>query len=219
VALILDPTGAATAVAKLAADDRGIQALAKERHALSTMSDIVPHPLRAPTVLDADDGLLLLEAIQWRPRRRPWHLPAEVARALGVFHAAGRRNGSSIAHGDFAPWNLLQTGAAWVVIDWEDLRTDAPPFYDVFHYLVQSCALLGRPSKTDLVQGLTQPDAPMGTLFQSYASGAELDTGDLVQHFLDYVALSRSTLDPAVPDGRRGMRVRDALVHLAKGVR
>jgi hypothetical protein len=218
VALILDPTGGATAFAKLAADDRGKQALAKEQRALSAVSDMVPQPLRTPAIIDSHDGLLLLEAIPWHPRLRPWHLPIEVAHALGVFHAAGRRDGSSIAHGDFAPWNLLETTEAWVVVDWEDLRIDAPPFYDVFHYLVQACALLRKPSPMDIVLGLTRVDCPTGMLFQSYASGAQLDTRSLVQHFLDYVALSRSTLDAATPDGHRGMQVRDALVRLVKEV-
>ena len=66
--------------------------------------------------------LLLLEAVEWSPRLRPWVLPSEVAFALGRAFAASADGGDrGMAHGDFAPWNLLRTSDGWVLVDWERL--------------------------------------------------------------------------------------------------
>jgi len=119
------------------------------------------------------------------------------------------------AHGDFAPWNLLETEQGWVVVDWESCRLEAPPFYDLFHYLVQSCALLGQPSQDAIVRGLIQGEGRIGTLAQAYAEKAGVVTDDLRIPFLEYLSLSRSDIDPSEPDGRVSLGVRD---HLARRI-
>src|SRR6266545_189106 len=213
VALILGEDGTPFAVAKVASDDLGRVALGREAHALETLGPLLSVPLRAPRILHHDDGLLLLEALSWRPRPRPWILPIEAARVLGSFFATGRsQNGMGPAHGDFAPWNLLETSRGWVAVDWECARLKAPPFYDLFHYLVQSCALLGQPSQDAIVRGLTRGEGRIATLVHTYAGSAGIATDDLTGRFLEYVALSRSDIDPSEPDGSIGLRVRDQLV-------
>lgn len=50
-----------------------------------------------------------------------------------------------IEHGDFAPWNVLQTGPSSVVaIDWEHSETQGFPYLDSAHYLLQTAALVKR---------------------------------------------------------------------------
>lgn len=212
VALILGEDGAAYSVAKVASDDAGRAALGREVYALETLGPLLPPPLRAPRILHHDEGVLLLEAVSWRPRSQPWILPAEAARALGGFFAAGRsKTGGGPAHGDFAPWNLLDTERGWVMIDWESGRSQAPPYYDLFHYLLQSCALLGRPSQDAIVEGLTRGRGTIAALIRAYAEGAELATDGLAKYFLEYIHLSRSDIDTSRPDGKVGLRVRDQL--------
>ena len=211
VALILDGSGVARAVAKVALDHASREALDRESLALGSLGPLLPPPLRAPHVLDYYDGLLLLEAVRWRPRLRPWRLHADVARAIGSFYAAGRTSaGVGPAHGDFAPWNLLETDEDWVAVDWEAGRKDASPFYDLFHFLVQSCALLGRPSQNALLLGLAG-EGEVAQLVLAYASGAHLAADDAREHFLTYLRVSRTTLDSAAPKWRAGIQVREDL--------
>jgi aminoglycoside phosphotransferase (APT) family kinase protein len=67
-----------------------------------------------------------------------------------------------VAHGDFAPWNLLETASGcWGVIDWENCRQSADPYFDLFHYLVQSSSELRRPRKQAILDGLELPAGPV----------------------------------------------------------
>jgi Phosphotransferase enzyme family len=54
---------------------------------------------------------------------------------------ADRSIPAGLVHGDFAPWNLLDGGHAVGVVDWEEARFDGPPFWDIWHYAVQTAAL------------------------------------------------------------------------------
>jgi hypothetical protein len=210
--LILGEDGAPCGLAKIASDAAGRTALGREVEALKTLGPLLPPPLGAPRILDYDDGVLLLEAASWRPRARPWILPIEAARALGIFFAAGRpKDGGGPAHGDFAPWNLLQTDRGWIVVDWEHARSEAPPYYDVFHYLVQSCGLLGHPSPDAILEALTRNQGAIAALLRAYAEGAGIPPGNPSSCFLEYLDLSRQGIDPDAPGGRASLRVRDEL--------
>lgn len=213
VVLIMDRAGQPRAVAKLATDASGAAPLAREADALERYGDLLAAPLSAPKVLARADGLLLLEAIPWRPRARVWKLPPQVARALGAFYRAGATEGagSGLAHGDFAPWNLFATGSGWVAADWEEAHDGAPPFWDLFHYLVQGHALLGRPRRAELDAGLAGRGW-VGRALAAYAAGAGLDAGDGRLHIGAYLRDSTRYLDPADSDGRKGLAARAALI-------
>jgi hypothetical protein len=212
VALIIDRTGTATAFAKIALDQAGREALNREASSITTLGPLLSAPLRAPQILQHEDGLLLLEAVDWRPRLRPWKLSADAARALGYFYATGGPTHEvGLAHGDFAPWNLLETKDAWVVVDWESGSEAAPPFYDLFHFLVQSCALLGRPTQREVLQGVTRTEGDLARLVQAYADGAGISADDMSRHFLTYLRISSSALDPTGPNYGAGIRVRQQL--------
>lgn len=212
VALVLDGDGTACSVAKVAADEAGRVALRAEARSLVELAPLLSSPLRAPKILHHDERLLVLEAVSWRPRAEPWKLPIEVARALGCFFAAGASSSQmGPAHGDFAPWNLLETSRGWVAIDWESARSEAPPFYDLFHHIVQACALLGHPTQDEILRGLKDEAGHIGHSISAYAAAAGLTTKDAKEYFLQYIDLSRSDIDAATPDAVVGLRVRAEL--------
>ena len=189
VALVLAPS-ATPKLVKLASDEDGRRALSREARALETLARNLPPPLAAPALLHQEPGLLVERAVRWQPRARPWLLPEEVAFALGAFFRRGatRRVGVLVgpAHGDCAPWNLLRTHDGWVLVDWEDAREQAPPFFDLFHFLVQSHSLLGRPSAQAIVEGM-HGRGYVGDLVRAYAAGARLDASEAASLLIAYL--------------------------------
>jgi hypothetical protein len=181
IALVVGETGAAHAVVKLATDEAGRSALAREVEVLESRARLLAPPLSAPGVVAYESGVLVLAPVPWRPRRRPWLLPDEVAHALGAFFAAtageALEGRAGFAHGDFAPWNLLRTDDGWVVVDWEAAWDGAPPFFDLFHYVVQAHWLLRRPHAGELLEGVGGK-GPLGRTISAYAAGAGLDPAD-----------------------------------------
>jgi thymidylate kinase len=212
-ALVLDGrTGAALAFAKLAIDDDGPASLTAEVEAARRLLPALPPGLRAPRVLHHEQHLVIYETVAARPRRRPWWLPPEVAFDLGRFHRAGRgANGSGPAHGDVAPWNLLWTGSHWYLVDWSDARTDAPAFEDVFHFLVQAHALLGRPGRAALLEAF-DGRGRFGDVIRRYAAGAQLEVGLARELIPDHLQRTLATLDRSAPHARRGVQAREALL-------
>jgi Phosphotransferase enzyme family len=216
VALILDGQGECRAVAKVASTEVARHALAREAEALRKFGPALGSPLQAPRIIDQSEGCLLLEPVRWHPRSRPWLLPEEVAAALGTFFRNGASDGAAgRAHGDFAPWNVLATTDGWTVLDWEEARTDAPPFYDLFHYLVQSHALLGRPSRNRLLQGL-EGLGWVASAIRSYANASGTSCAGVDQHLLNYLRESGERL-AATSKSERAFVRRAELVSALKG--
>jgi Phosphotransferase enzyme family len=218
VALILDEQGRARALAKLAAEKAGQAALAREAGALTTLAPLLRPPLHAPRLLGAADGLLVLEAVGWRPRVRPWRLPEPVAAALGRFFRAGpvEREGEVLGplHGDLAPWNVLSTGRGWTLIDWEDAAGSGQPFYDLFHYLVQAHVLLGRPLRPVLLAGL-RGRGWVGRAIQAYADGAGIADADATDRFLAYLSWSAARQRDTAA-GAMGRAARERLIGVVR---
>ena len=193
--LALDPTGRPIAVAKVAADPVGRQRIVQEGDIGERLRLALPAPLCGPRLLASGDGYLLYEAVDWVTRSRAWELPEDVAFAMGRFHAAGRVDGvdAGYTHGDFAPWNLLRTATGWSLVDWADARDDGPAFFDPLHYLVQSHALLGRPSRDEILDGV-RGEGPVAAILAAYARGAGLDTTDLPTRLADYLDSSEHSV-------------------------
>jgi hypothetical protein len=147
----------------------------------------MPASVRAPKVLDSGDGWIGLEGFEYVPRRRPEEIPLDVAEALGTFYRHGARNGGGLAHGDFAPWNLLQLAEGWALVDWEDAKDRAEPFHDLFHYAFQSHALINRLSAPSVVEGFLRVVGPLGAAARIYASAADLDHRDVPAYFRAYL--------------------------------
>lgn len=214
-ALILDAHGDPHVFVKVATDLAGIRALEQEAAHIEDLGPLLPPPLRAPTVIDRAEGVLVLHAERWEARWRPWCLDHDVARAIGGFFAARKhedRDGLPVgpAHGDFAPWNLLRTGDGWVVVDWEHAAHDHPAFYDLFHHLVQTHILLHRPTRRDVLDAVAGT-GPMAGVVHGYAEAAGVDVGLAPQLFRTYLRLSASALDPGRSDGRAGLELRSRL--------
>jgi hypothetical protein len=207
VALVVGASGRPVALGKVATDPAGREGLEAEAEALRSFGSRLQAPLAAPELIGASGGVLVFDVVDYRPRLRPWRLPAEVARAIGAFYRSAEGGAS---HGDFAPWNLLRRGSRWVLIDWEHARGDAPPWHDVWHYLVQGHALLGRPSQDELVAGW-RGSGWVARALRAYAEGAGLAPEDSERWLDPYLESSKADLDPARPDGIVGLRARRRL--------
>jgi hypothetical protein len=191
VALILDGRGRPVAVAKVALEEPGRLAIAREAAALAGLAGRLTPPLAAPQLVAHETGLLITSAVTWRPRRAPWKLPLPVASALGAFFRtsqAGYEPGGP-THGDCAPWNLLETAGGWTLVDWEAAQPNGRPFHDVFHYLVQAHSLLGRPTGAAIVQG-SSGDGAIGRLVAAYAEAADLDPSSAPDQLRFYLRTS-----------------------------
>jgi energy-coupling factor transporter ATP-binding protein EcfA2 len=210
VAIVLGRDGRARFVAKVATDEEGSRALAREGSTLQRVVDSLPPPLVAPRVLAQEESLLIVNAVPWQLRVRPWVLPLEVAYALGSWFASTRRRTPDgvvgFSHGDCAPWNLLPVGDRWCLVDWEAANDQATPFVDLFDYVVQAHALFHRPSRKQLMEGLVGKGW-VGAAAQAYADGSGMPTSGLEQFFMTYLRTALCTPDPGHDAGRT---VRDA---------
>jgi hypothetical protein len=220
VALLLDERGACEAVAKIAIDPSGTRALEHEEAAIGRFRDGLPEPLRAPRVLHAESGLLLLEPFEWVPRQRPWELEEPVARALGEFFRSGKREAeggwTGPAHGDCAPWNLLWVSPGWALVDWENAGEEAA-FHDICHYIVQSHALLGSPSASSVLEGFLGGRGRVGRAIAAYADAAEIPPESAPEALAGY--LERAIRDGICRTGveRKGARRRRRLLGGLRG--
>jgi glycosyltransferase involved in cell wall biosynthesis len=209
VALAVNDQGKRVVVAKVARDQAGRAKLRQEREQMETWAPFLPKPVTAPNVLAYDDGILVLKAVRWQPRHLPWRLSEDVAHALGGFFKRSMRGPSEMigaAHGDCTPWNLLLSqDGEWTLVDWEDARSEAPPFFDVFHYLVQSNQELLVPRRTAIVDGLSGKGW-IGGVIGAYAEGAGIPAETAGKFFEQYLKDSSSSLGPLAP--RRGFQVR-----------
>jgi hypothetical protein len=197
-AAILESEGSCRGIAKVATEPVGVEALRREAEAIDMFGSLLPPPLSAPRILAKDPGVLLLEPVAWRPQPRPWRLEAEVANGLGVFfRATGPRDKTveGLAHGDCAPWNLLQTRRGWVLVDWEAATSNAPPFYDLCHYLIQGHTLLRRPSWDELRKGFLDGVGWIGTLVKAYADGAGVNAEEAPIFLESYLRTTRARME------------------------
>jgi hypothetical protein len=213
IAMIVDERGICRAVAKIATGTAGQLALEREASALLSLGKLLAPPLRAPRLLAQDEGLLVLEAVQWVPRWRPWFLPDEVARALGTFFRAGTKDGGHVGptHGDFAPYNVLQTNRDWVLVDWEQAHDKGQPFFDLFDYFVLAHLSFYCPSQRALLEGL-EGKGWVGRAIAAYAEGAQLHGEQLQETFISFLASRNESLDPATPTGRATLPVLEKLL-------
>jgi hypothetical protein len=211
VALIVGEQGDCHGLAKIATDSTGRSALDNEARALDSLAKLLPPPVSAPRLLARDTGLLLLEPVRWVPRRSPADLPDQVARAMGAFFCAHRDGELGPTHGDFAPWNLLETERGWVLVDWEEARDRDRPFFDLFHYLFMAHQNLAAYSRDDFLDGL-EGKGPIGRAIAAYAEGADLHDVELRELLVFYLRSSSERLNLASPDGRSDYRARQRLL-------
>jgi hypothetical protein len=213
--LLMGASGECTAVAKMAFDESGRAALAREAVGIHAARGTLSGCVRPPHLQNAGDGLLLLDAVAWQPRLAPWRLPREVAHSLGVYSKTqgDPRSGTVGAHGDFAPWNLLQTQGAWVLLDWEYASPSKPPFFDLWHYLLQAHILLGRPSAKTLVGALKGESGWVRDAVVEYARGLGRSPEDAKNYFEAYIAASAERIGGDPRQIRHGLRLRSQLQH------
>ena len=211
VALVIDAGGRARKLIKLSTAVDGVAALHREADSLARFAGRLAPPLRAPRLLEAAADALVFEPVDWRPRRRPWELPPDVAYAMGCFALAGANDGT-VAHGDFAPWNLLMSRDGWTLIDWEKAGSGYPAMFDLFHYLVQSHCLLGRPSRDEIVGALVHRRGAVARTISCFLTGMRADVDALDDGLVRYLDASRDTLDSGLARHEVAIRARDRLL-------
>jgi thiamine kinase-like enzyme len=131
---------------------------------------------------------------------------------MGAFFGAnGADELMGLTHGDFAPWNLLKTERAWVLVDWEEARQRDRPFFDLFHYLFMAHLNLGEFSQEALLEGL-EGKGWIGRAIAAYAEGARLHDVDPRDLLIFYLHSSSQTLNLATPDGLSDYQRRQKLL-------
>jgi hypothetical protein len=202
-AAIITRSGATRAFVKVALADAGKVDLAREAETVRRLGPRLPHPLRAPELLESREGIVVYEAVNG-PSPGP-QIPEEIARTLGSFYAS-----SSAAHGDVAPWNLIHQDGRWILLDWEYAIEESTPFYDLWHYIVQCHALLGSPTSAEIQTGLAG-SGWIADRIRIYAAAASVPEKDARAALVSYAGASRAKLDPSSDDGRRGLVARDII--------
>ena len=212
VALILDATGVAVWIAKISCDPVSDAQLSAEAAALERYGALLPTPVRAPRLDRVETGLLVFEPIHWRHQPAPWRLEPAVAEALGhLHHVEQQTDGTGIGHGDVAPWNLLRTKTEWYLVDWESAGPGYLPYHDLFHHLVQSHSLLGRPRADAIVDGL-HGRGWVGRNLRAYAAAAGVEL-EMARHYLaTYLERSMPAAEATKSDARRERAARRALL-------
>jgi len=217
-AMLVDRDGRARLIGSVATSDEARQRLEK-KHAATCLVHSMPPPLSTPWIVVHNPSVLLFEPVAWRLRWRPWRISPEVAASMGAYHAAISGNSHrSPSHNDFAPWNVLRSRDGWIVLDWEDpdWRVEAP-FQELFHYLVQSHALLGRPTLRALLAGL-EGRGWVGAAIEAYRREARRPVEDVRTNFVSYLRSSIPRVDRSVPEGAKEVRVRVRLLRLLQPV-
>jgi hypothetical protein len=200
VVLLCTARGTPVAVAKVGVDEPAKAALEREAVNLERLGGLLAPPLSAPKLLATGDGVLLLVPEHAGPRRHPHRMPDDVAFALGRFFRADAPEaeaGHGLAHGDSSPWNLLRTERGWVLLDWEHADEAALPFHDLFHFLVHSHSLLGRPAAHEILDGLRGKGWVAGAI-AAYARGAKLPVAGATSYLNAYLERSLDETDELV---------------------
>lgn len=205
--LVLGPDDVPMSLIKVAEDPVGRAELAWEAEMAVRLGSRLGGGVSAPKVLERGDGFVSLEAVRWSPRWDAAQLPVDVAIALGRLYREGadEPGGPGFAHGDFTPWNLLRTTSGWSLIDWEHARIDAPPFFDLFRFVVQSSAFLGRPRPEAILAAL-RGDGPLGPAFIAYAEVAGVDLDAAPGHLATYLEADLAGLRAEGEEDVRGVR-------------
>lgn len=189
-AMTMTAAGEPHALVKVAVSDEAVAALAAEARMQAQLAARVQPPLRVPEVLVAEPHLLVFRAVVAQPRLRSWRLPEQVATGLGAMTRAG------LTHGDFAPWNLLRTSDGWFVIDWESARLTCEPWVDLWHFVVQSHALVQHPTTRTILEGLND-HGWLGRAVRAYAKAAEVGIAGAVEVLRSHIEWLLTEYDPA----------------------
>jgi Phosphotransferase enzyme family len=79
-----------------------------------------------------------------------------------------------LVHGDFAPWNLLEAGRSVGVVDWEEARFVGLPYWDLWHYAVQTATLTRRSRSIRALHRAIRREGPLWLALRSYATNLDI---------------------------------------------
>jgi hypothetical protein len=78
----------------------------------------------------------------------------------------------------------------WYLIDWEMADDQGIPYFDVFHYVILSHAMLHRPTRRQILDGVAGRGL-VGAAVRAYADGAKIPmarTDEAFNSYLDELA-------------------------------
>jgi hypothetical protein len=121
-----------------------------------------------------------------------------------------------LVHGDFAPWNVLAGEQSLGVVDWQEARFNGLPFWDIWHYAVQTAALARSSWSAKALHRAIQSEGPLWSALQRYASSTDVPV-DLARLILPlYLATTGARLatngPPAQRDQAEGLALRVRLL-------
>jgi hypothetical protein len=194
----VDSSGEPRHVLKIGLSDPDRGAIEAEEKTIRRVASVLQEPLAIPHLVDSPPGILAMKPVRWRPRPDIVRLPIPVADGLGaLFKNVDGDPTVGRVHGDMAPWNLLDDGRHWVLIDWEASTDSGRPFHDLFHWVVQSHTLLSTPDSEEIVDGLLTLRGNLGAAIMAFASAAGLDPGMAPDEFGPYLSRSVPRWDPS----------------------
>lgn len=127
---------------------------------------------------------------------------------LGAFFRNTASNGGTTgpAHGDFAPWNLLQAKSGWALVDWEASHFGAPR---TSTSSTIRTGQLGADTACEASHLGWRLKGWVGRAVGPYAAGSEIHARES-KHFLrEYLRISAANLNLEAP--RRGARPIEAV--------
>jgi hypothetical protein len=168
VALVVSAAGEPLRFVKLAFSPEGRTALAGEAVALERVGPALRGSVRAPGLISASDGVVVIETERVVLGEVPTTVPVEVAAALGSLYAE-----TGLGHGDLTASNLVRVPDGWLLVDWEAAAASDEPFEDLFHFYLQGIAHTGRPVPVELVAAV-DGEGKLGAGFQAFADAARV---------------------------------------------
>ncbi len=99
--------------------------------------------------------------------------------------ATGEELETTIAHGDFTPWNVMSKGDQLHLIDWELAGDEMPVLFDLFHFVYQSNILVGnkgyRAIRDELDNLFAEPE------WHSFIKQHKINTTFCERLYLEYI--------------------------------
>lgn len=134
-----------------------------------------------------------------------WHAEYTGLNAALKCAAEGHLLPTTLAHGDFTPWNLVRHRGEVRAFDWEHLAVDAPALHDLVHFHVQTGVLAKHQPGETIYEGLDRYFAgPANRVVRA----AGLERADVLRLVALYILHEGTTAE--VIDRARGLTTVDA---------
>jgi len=101
---------------------------------------------------------------------------------------------TGLVHGDFAPWNVLDHTDLVGIVDWEQARFDGLPFWDLWHFPVQTASLARSSSADRAIHRALQRRGPLWSAVRTYAQPCDVSEELAIPVLLVYLVMTGANL-------------------------